>query len=96
MARTDPHGHLLSNCLPHWEGKSTKSHDSILCSYCTAILFAPVMAYILNPINYIMVKFLLQSHIFVQFYGIADELGYRVMFWSPLSLKTPATSMRDI
>jgi len=43
-----------------------------------------------------MVKLLLQTHIFVQFYGIADELGYRVMFWSPLSLKTPATSMRDI
>ena len=96
MACTDPHGPVLSNCLPHWEGKSTKSHDSILCSYCTAILCAPVIAYILNPMNNIMVKLLLQTHIFVQFYGIADELGYRVMFWSPLSLKTPATSMRDI
>jgi hypothetical protein len=96
MACTDPHGHLLPNCLPYWEGKSTKSHDSILCSYYTAILCAPVMAYILKRMNYIMIKPLFQSHIFVQLYGIADELGYRAMFWFPLSLKTPATCMRDI
>lgn len=96
MARTHSHGHLLSNFLPYWEGKSTKSHDPFLGAYCTVILYALLSWHVFwNFVNCIMIELSLQSHLFVQLYGLAGT-SYRPIFWFRPFLKTPVTCMWDI